>query len=195
MKIVGEWIAVSQKQFVGRGQVVDDEFELLERDSTVHFSQRELMRHRVRIHPNRRLENWRRGQLWREGVLEWDGEHGGLSKDGQSEEWSVLDPGNWELDEWRLLAPNTLERTRFDVETGTFCQEETTIYRRLQTIGVGQQDRTAIERAIGDQNIAELEGTQRLNLRQWTIDPAALMVLFERPELRDVRWVDLSRPR
>jgi hypothetical protein len=190
MNLIGEWIALSQEQFLGRGQIADEQFSIVERENSIHLSQRELMRHRLRIFPSGKVENWRGGTLWRSGQLLWDGQEGSLSPDGKQEEWFTEDDGNWEMDEW-ILDSGKLERIRFEVSIGSFFQQETTRYERAKTLQVGREESSTVLRAIGDCDISGAQ-LKKLDLSQWTIEPFEVSVLLERPELKGLKTLNLA---
>ena len=181
----GTWIALSLERQTIQGYVDDGEFIEGPSETPTTHSQRELMRHRLwRIDSEVFFEDSGH-RLWSGTFHSAQGEHSVEFIDGSngSEQREVW----FEVDSELVMFVETI----FD---GQYLKREKWVLQRLLTIEstlYGVAHAPCLLKAIGDQPLDQCEFNGHLDLRQWSISSAELMVLLERPELSETKSLDI----
>ena len=199
----GEWIAVSHQQSTGRVELGEEDWTVVSEENPIILSQRELLRHRMRIDIRGRISFWVAGNCERRGLVRWEEEE--FSKEGiitprgasETELWSAIDDGNWESDVLEVVGTEKLIRHQFEISHSSYCNRQTTHYVRVaflsgEEFALPHLKTNRMLRSIGEGEITDVKELVTLDLAQHTIQPEALMVLLERPEWGKLQAVNLS---
>lgn len=180
--LVQSWLAVSLRRGNGRGAYSEDDFEIIQSEPDVQFSQLELLRERLILKPQE-------GTLYSNGIavqsstLEWD--------DGYTP-WS-LESTDGEYDAGLSREGHSMFWESFLIESGCFWTRAQAEYKEILPLR-GIEDPTIDIRlqTLADLPIEAAEIDSQLSLREWTLDAAALRIFLERPEYEQTKSIDLS---
>ena len=198
----GWYIAIERKSSVGRGifEIEEEEFEITDVSTTVKYSQKELLRHRVWIKDNR-IVFYQAGAIRYDGVFFQDDDTYIL--EGESDFIYEKDSQNYKT--CSLLPENeNLTIEIFTCTSGIFFEEDVWTYVPMHWLSAKEyQDRNDIDpfyrhntsnvplliQAIGDKKIeiSIEEEMKEVCLFADGMHSAELMVVLERPEFEGLQ--------
>ncbi|MBM76565.1 MAG: hypothetical protein CMK59_14250 [Proteobacteria bacterium] len=187
------WIAESLTRSSGIGLIEDGDFETLEEQSSVVFSQKELLRERL-VFLDGFVELRSAGKVRRMSIHFMDDGMchltTSLEKAEQSEDFKTYDHVLF-LDD-----KGTLHREQLSVTEGQYYDEEIWQYRPCHlwydASGIEEPD---LNKLLSDKMVEISDKLDELVLDQMTLSSAELLVLLERPELEGLKHLSLSQAR
>lgn len=191
----GEWIAISHSSHIIQGYLDDDGFVEGQVEDSIVRSQRELMRHRLRLQ-NSVLTLWDGEKALWSGAIRSSEDEFWVEADDSKEGYLLYSgPESWSQ---VLLSPGeTLTIEMESLEGGQVLMCQKWLFNLAVTIrlplNLSSDPQSNILSAIADQPLTDVSFGTLLNLRQWTISPPELMVLLERPELKNLDALDVGQ--
>ena len=176
------WLAISLRRGNGRGVYTEEQFESMQEEPEVQFSQLELLRERLML-TDKKGVLYSNGIAVQESHLEWEDDYA---------QWEMSESAG-EYDVWISREGDSIYWESFLIEGGCFWTKAQAEYKEILPLR-GIEDPTIDIRlqTLSDLPIDEDNISSKLSLREWTLDAAAFRIFLERPEYEKTSSFDLS---